>query len=45
MGEKRPHPGPRRVKPLNGAGAEVLLICTNTMHKVFDQVRAAVSRR
>ncbi|MFC4679170.1 aspartate/glutamate racemase family protein [Desulfovibrio legallii] len=28
---------------LERGGAEVLLICTNTMHKVFDQVRAAVS--
>jgi len=28
---------------LEAAGAELLLICTNTMHKVADQVQAAVS--
>src|SRR6188472_4029650 len=28
---------------LEAAGAELLLLCTNTMHKVADQVRAAVS--
>jgi aspartate racemase len=28
---------------LEAAGAEVLLLCTNTMHKVADQVQAAVS--
>jgi aspartate racemase len=28
---------------LESAGAEVLLLCTNTMHKVADQVQAAVS--
>ncbi|MFD7320874.1 aspartate/glutamate racemase family protein [Streptomyces sp. NPDC059875] len=28
---------------LEAAGAELLLICTNTMHKVADQVRDAVS--
>jgi aspartate racemase len=28
---------------LEAAGAEVLLLCTNTMHKVADQVEAAVS--
>lgn len=28
---------------LEAAGAELLLICTNTMHKVTDQVQAAVS--
>lgn len=28
---------------LEGAGAEGLLICTNTMHKLADQVHAAVS--
>jgi len=28
---------------LEAAGAEMLLICTNTMHKVADQVQAAVS--
>src|SRR3954452_4945550 len=28
---------------LEGAGAELLLLCTNTMHKVADQVQAAVS--
>jgi aspartate racemase len=27
---------------VEAAGADFLLICTNTMHKVFDQVRAAV---
>lgn len=30
-------------KSLEAAGAELLLICTNTMHKVADQVAAAVS--
>jgi len=30
-------------KKLEGAGAELILICTNTMHKVFDQVQAAVN--
>lgn len=30
-------------KSLEAAGAELLLICTNTMHKVADQVTAAVS--
>lgn len=30
-------------KSLEAAGAELLLICTNTMHKVADQVSAAVS--
>jgi len=29
-------------KGLEAAGAELLLICTNTMHKVSDQVQAAV---
>jgi len=29
-------------KELEAAGAELLLICTNTMHKVADQVQAAV---
>jgi len=29
-------------KGLEAAGAELLLICTNTMHKVADQVQAAV---
>jgi aspartate racemase len=28
---------------LESAGAELLLLCTNTMHKVADQVQAAVS--
>src|SRR3546814_13432264 len=27
---------------LEAAGADILLICTNTMHKVADQVQAAV---
>ncbi|SDG68711.1 aspartate racemase [Lentzea fradiae] len=27
---------------VQAAGADLLLICTNTMHKVYDQVRAAV---
>jgi aspartate racemase len=31
-----------RAKELEAAGAELLLICTNTMHKVADQVQAAV---
>ncbi|MBH1935460.1 aspartate/glutamate racemase family protein [Streptomyces sp. AV19] len=30
-------------KALEAAGAELLLICTNTMHKVADQVAAATS--
>lgn len=30
-------------RALEAAGAELLLICTNTMHKVADQVAAAVS--
>jgi len=30
-------------KGLQAAGAELLLLCTNTMHKVADQVQAAVS--
>ncbi len=29
-------------KGLEAAGAEMLLICTNTMHKVADQVQAAI---
>ena len=29
-------------KGLEAGGAELLLICTNTMHKVADQVQAAV---
>lgn len=30
-------------KGLEAAGADLLLLCTNTMHKVADQVQAAVS--
>ncbi|MEU6394562.1 aspartate/glutamate racemase family protein [Streptomyces sp. NPDC046939] len=30
-------------RSLEAAGADLLLICTNTMHKVADQVRAATS--
>ena len=30
-------------KGVEAAGAEMLLLCTNTMHKVADQVQAAVS--
>ncbi len=30
-------------KSVEAAGAELLLLCTNTMHKVADQVQAAVS--
>jgi aspartate racemase len=30
-------------KSLEAAGAELVLLCTNTMHKVADQVQAAVS--
>jgi amino-acid racemase len=30
-------------KELEAAGAELVLLCTNTMHKVADQVEAAVS--
>jgi len=32
-------------KGLEAAGADLLLICTNTMHKVADQVQAAVRTR
>ncbi len=32
-----------RAAALEAAGAELLLICTNTMHVVYDQVAAAVS--
>ncbi len=28
---------------LEGAGAEGLILCSNTMHKVYDEVAAAVS--
>jgi aspartate racemase len=30
-------------RSLEAAGADVVLLCTNTMHKVYDQVQAAVS--
>lgn len=30
-------------KRLEAAGAELLVLCTNTMHKVADQIQAAVS--
>ncbi len=30
-------------KSLEAGGADLLLICTNTMHKVYDQIAAAVS--
>ncbi len=33
----------RAAKSLEGAGAELLVICTNTMHKVADEVAGAVS--
>ncbi len=33
----------RAAQGLEAGGAELLLICTNTMHKVADQVQAAVS--
>ena len=33
----------RAARGLEAGGAELLLICTNTMHKVADQVQAAVS--
>lgn len=33
----------RAAKQAESAGAEVLLICTNTMHKVFDAVKSAVN--
>jgi aspartate racemase len=29
-------------RSLEGAGAELLVLCTNTMHRVADQVQAAV---
>lgn len=28
---------------LEGAGAELILICTNTLHKVYDKIRASVT--
>lgn len=30
-------------RKLEGAGAELILICTNTLHKVYAQIQAAVS--
>jgi aspartate racemase len=33
----------RAAQALEAAGAAFLLLCTNTMHRVFDQVQAAVS--
>ncbi|MEM8930708.1 MAG: aspartate/glutamate racemase family protein [Acidobacteriota bacterium] len=33
----------RRAQRVEAAGADFLLICTNTMHKVADQVEAAIS--
>ncbi|MFJ9840172.1 aspartate/glutamate racemase family protein [Kitasatospora sp. NPDC101155] len=33
----------RAARSLEAAGADLLLICTNTMHKVADQVEAAVT--
>jgi aspartate racemase len=33
----------RAAQSLEAAGAAFLLLCTNTMHKVFDQVQASVS--
>ena len=33
----------RHCQGLEAAGADLLLLCTNTMHKVADQVQAAVS--
>jgi aspartate racemase len=30
-------------KSLEAGGADLLLICTNTMHKVYDQIAGAVS--
>lgn len=33
----------RRAAALEAAGAELLVICTNTMHKVYDRIAAAVS--
>jgi aspartate racemase len=33
----------REAKGLEAAGAELLLLCTNTMHKVADQVQAAIT--
>ena len=32
----------RKARQVESAGAELLLICTNTMHKVADQVAAAI---
>lgn len=33
----------RAARALEGAGAEVLLLCTNTMHKLADEIAGAVS--
>lgn len=33
----------RRAAALEAAGAELLVICTNTMHKVYDRIAEAVS--
>ncbi|MGH3738806.1 MAG: amino acid racemase [Micromonosporaceae bacterium] len=33
----------RAARSVEAAGAELMLLCTNTMHKVYDQVAAAVS--
>ncbi len=32
----------RAARAVEGAGAELLVICTNTMHKVYDQVAAGI---
>ncbi|MDT8299453.1 MAG: aspartate/glutamate racemase family protein, partial [Spirochaetaceae bacterium] len=32
-----------RVRRLSGAGAEILLICTNTMHKLAERMAAAAA--
>ena len=37
-----PAPARRRGRALEGAGAECVVLCTNTMHKVADAIEAAV---
>ena len=34
---------PRRLRLLENGGAELLLLCTNTMHKVADRIEQATS--
>jgi aspartate racemase len=41
--EKAGHLLAAAARDVEAAGAELLLLCTNTMHKVADQVQAAIS--